>query len=246
MKYLFRGTVFIPNGRIGSETARVPLKGGANFPPGELVVQIKENAILAEFETASALTEVAIASVRIFVKDVAAALCRCLAVLEGTWAIALVTSAESPDGTRTIFDEVTQPLKHEFVASGISSRDLEKITAHPQGFYLRNAIDNIAIGLLEPKFNRVHFYCAIEALRTSMAPDREERQQWEIFRSTLGITRDQISVLSDNALRHGDYANASSFTSAEREAAIRFVGQVICRYVEWFKRKKLISAEESN
>ena len=208
-------------------------------------MHIRDNQIIADFETASALTEVAIATVRNFVKDVAAGLCRCLAVLDGTWAIAMVTSAEAPDGSTTLFDEVTPPLKQEFVTGGISPADLALVTGHHQGFYLRNAIDNTAMGLLEPKFSRIHFYCAIEALRTSMAPDKADGQQWELFRNTLGVTYEQISSLTDNALRHGDYANASTFTSAERDAAIRFVGQIICRYVAWFKREKIAPTAHS-
>lgn len=239
MKYLFRGSVLIPNGRIERQTARVPLQRGAGYPAGTLVVRITDNAITGEFETLSPLNEIATATVRNIVKDVAAGLCRCLAVIEGTWAIAVVNSAEAPDGSRILFDEVAQPLKQEFAKYGVVGTDVGLVTGHPEGYSLRNAIDNVALGLMEPKFSRVQFYCAVEALRTSIAPGASEGQQWETFRNVLGVSRAQIDSLRDNALRHGDYGNASSFTSAEREAALSFLGQVLCGYIAWFKHNKL-------
>lgn len=239
MKYLFRGSVLIPNGRIERQTVRVPLPGGAGYPAGTLVVKITDNDIIGEFETVSPLDEAEIATTRNIVKDVAAGLCRCLAVIEGTWALAVVSSAEAPDGSRILFDEVARPLKQEFANYGVTGADVGLVTGHPEGYSLRNAIDNIALGLMEPKFSRVQFYCAVEALRTSMAPSAKEGQQWEIFRNALGVTRAQIDALRDNALRHGDYGNASSFTSSEREAALILLGQVLCGYIAWFKRNKL-------
>lgn len=239
MKYLFRGSLLVPNGRIERESVRVPLPGGAGYPAGVLVVEIADNAITGEFETVGPLDEAAIATVRNIVKDVAGGLSRCLAVIEGTWAIAVVNSAEAPDGSRILFDEVAQPLKQEFAKYGVTVADVGLVTGHSEGYSLRNAIDNIALGLMEPKFSRVHFYCAVEALRTSMACGATGGQQWETFRNVLGITRAQIDVLRDNALRHGDYGNASSFTSAEREVALSLLGQVLCGYIAWFKRAKL-------
>lgn len=242
MKYLFRGSVLIPNGRIERQSVRVPLDGGADYPAGTLVVKITNNEITGQFETTSRLTESSTATMRNFVRDVAAGICRCLAVIQGTWAIAVVTRVEAPDGSIILFDEVAQPLKQEFIKYHIKWTDVSLVTGHPEGYSLRNAIDNVAVGLMEPKFGRVHFYCAVEALRVSMAPDKNEAQQWEIFRNVLGVSRAQIDSLRDNALRHGDYGNASSFASTERAAALSFVGQVICRYVAWFKCTKLASS----
>lgn len=240
MRYLFRGSILAPNGRIERQTVRVPLQGGAGYPAGTLVVKIADNAITGEFDTAAPLDEAALATVRNIVKDVAGGLSRCLAVIEGTWAIAVVNSVEAPDGSRMLFDEVAWPLKQEFSKYGVTVADVGLITGHPEGYSLRNAIDNIALGLMEPKFGRIHFYCAVEALRTSMAPDSKEGQQWETFRNVLGVTRAQIDTLRDNALRHGNYGSASTFTSVEREAALSFLGQVLCAYIGWFKRIKLI------
>lgn len=173
------------------------------------------------------------------VKDIAAGLCRCLTVIDGTWAIVVVQSAEAEDGSRLLFDEVSRPLKSEFTKRGVSLNDVIPVTEHPEGFFLRNAIDNIAVGLMEPKFARVHFFCALEALRTSMVPAGKRSEQWHMLRTEFGITQAQIEgTLVDQALRHGDYANATPMSGAEMEKALSFVGEIICKYVIWFKRTK--------
>lgn len=195
---------------------------------------------LGRFETAATLTDAAAAPLRNIVKDIAAALCRCLAITEGTWAIAIVDSAKAEDGSKFRFDEVARPLKQEFVKRGITPTDVIRVTEHREGYCPRNAIDNIAIGLMEPKFAGAQFYCALEALRTSMAPRANKRQRWDRFRAEFQVTQTQIEgLILDQALRHGDYGNATPISAAEMGAAVSFLGEIVCKYVAWFKDTKL-------
>lgn len=239
MNYLFRGTVLIPHGQIKSEQVHVVLRGAPDYPGGTLRVAIRDNAVIAGFETPGRLTEVGIATLRNIVRDVATTLCRCFAVIEGTWARASVDSFTVEDGPQVMLNDISGVLKGEFEKYGITAADVIRVTECPDGYYLRNAIDNIAVGLMEPKFARVQFHCAVEALRNSMAPDRNEKQQWEIFRNALQVTRAEIETLVDNALRHGNYRDATPLSSAEADAVLSFLGRVVCKYVEWFKSTKL-------
>ena len=195
MNYLFRGTVLIPHGQIKSEQVHVQLPGGPDYPAGTLRVAIQDNAVMAGFEAAGRLTDVEIATLRNIVRDVATTLCRCFAVVEGTWARASVDSCTVEGGPQIRLIDISGPLKGEFEKHGITAADVIRVTEHPEGYYLRNAIDNIAVGLMEPKLARVQFHCAVEALRNSMAPaDRNESRQWEIFRNTLQVTRAEIEA----------------------------------------------------
>lgn len=239
MNYLFRGTVLIPRGQIKSEQVHVPLTGGTDYPAGNLRVGIRDNVVMASFETPERLTEVGIATLRNIVRDVATTLCRCFAIIEGTWARASVDSFTLEDGPQVLLSNIAGALKLEFEKHGITAADVICVTECRDGYYLRNAIDNIAVGLMEPKFARAQFYCAVEALRTSLAPDKDEGQQWEIFRNTLQVTRAEIDTLKDHALRHGNYRDATPLSSAEYDAGLSLLGRMVCRYVKWFKSGKL-------
>lgn len=235
----------MPGRRISVGAVSVHLPCGVDYPAGSLLVTVTDNAITGQFETEGELTPAEAATVRNIVNDVAAGLCRCAAVTEGTWATASVRSARPHDSSAEFeFTEAAEPLKQAFSKHGIAPADLIRIGEHSDGYHLRNAIDNIAVGLMEPKFARLHFYCAVEALRISVAAasmtpgTRNRSYQWEIFRSEMKVTREQLGKLEDNALRHGDYGNATPISGAEMEATLSFLGEIICRYVAWFQRTK--------
>lgn len=241
MKHTIRGHIVSPSLRVSGPSLKVDLPATPDKPAGGLEVQIRDNQFEAVFETSTPLTEVGYATLCNDVQDVAGAACHCSSLLEGTWALAIVTTVENEEGTfRRSVSHVDPTLKRVFANYSIGPADFFRVCQHPDGYHLRNALDNVNLALLATKFARVHLYIAIEALRNSVASGAKNKAvQWEVFRSTVQVTQDQINKVEDHALRHGDFQNAVPLSGAEFDVAKAVIAEIISKYVVWFRQTKL-------
>lgn len=221
------------------------LEAGPDFPAGDVSVQITDNRVVARFVTDKILSDVECATIRNVVQDVASSVCDSAAILEGAWTVVTIDTCLRPDGQlRMRFSNAWQRLKLAFQERGINANDIASINLHPDGFFLRLALDDLNAGLMEPKFMRSHFYRAIESLRNSVSPlaqavDRAKR--WEAFRAALDIDRAQIALLTNHAERHGDYGVAPPMSAQEVDMTLASIAEIVTKYVRWFKAYKLLT-----
>lgn len=240
MKHIFRGHIVSATLRVSGPSWKVDLPAAPDHPGGALEIQIRDNQLVGVFETSAPITEVGYATLCNDVQDVAGAACHCLSLPEGTWALAVVTTVENEDGTfKRSVSHADPTLKRVFASHSIGPGDFERVCEHRDGYHLRNALDNLNLALLVTKFARIHLYIAVEALRNSVASNKKDKAaQWELFRSTLHVTQDQISKIEDQALRHGDFENAVPLSGAEFDVAKAVIAEIISKYVHWFVQTK--------
>jgi len=242
--FLFIGTVLPDTNRISSPPVGVMLEAERDYPSGTVTIQVADNRLIASFVTAKKLTDDECATMRNVVQDIASSVCDAAAIIEGAWTIVTIDTCLYFDGSiRMRFSNASQRLKLAFQEHAVVSNDITAINQHPDGFFLRLALDDLNAGLMEGKFLRSHIYRAVESLRNSVAPANENTDRskcWEIFRTALGIEHSHVALLTNHAERHGDYANADPMSSQEVDVALCGIADLISRYVRWFKAKKLM------
>lgn len=247
--YVYVGTVLPDTNRISSPLITVQLPSGPDYPPVKVNVQIADNRVIASCEIDAEFSDIACATIRNIVQDVASSICDSVAIVQGAWTIVTIDSCISMDGRfRARFSNAFDHLKKAFARSGVIFSDIAQINLHPEGYPLRLALDDINSGLMEIKFMRSHFYRAAEALRRSVSPPsprRNNRQSWEDFRIALGISREQIELFAHHAERHGDYGNAVPLASTEVDLILDAIADLISRYVNWFKENRLTATPET-
>lgn len=219
------------------------VNSGADYPAGEVIVQITDNRVTASFRSEESLTDVGCATMRNIVQDVASSICDSAALLEGAWTIVSIDSCLNSDGTiRMRFSNASDKLRKAFHDRQTTSEDISEINQHPQGFYLRLALDDLNAALMERKFMHSHMFRAVESLRHSVAPQDENtdrKKSWEKFRTALGIDRNHLLLQRNDAERHGDFGNAASMSSHEVDDYFVAIADLIARYIRWFKATKI-------
>jgi hypothetical protein len=241
--FVYIGAVLPETVRVSSRAIAVSLSAAADYPATTINLQIVDNRVVASCQVDSDLSDVACATLRNIVKDVASSVCDSVAIVQGAWTVVTIDTCLNPNGTvRARFSNASPSLKRAFARNAVSSDDIVRINLHKDGYSLRLALDDINSGLMEPKFMRSHFYRAVEALRVSSSPPGSSTSganAWETFRNATGVERAQIEILANHAERHGDYGNANPMSNADVDAAVEAMASIMGRYIAWFKRTKL-------
>ncbi len=244
--YVYIGTVLPDTTRISSPLVTVHLPAGPDYPQVSINTQIADNRVVSSCEIEATLSEVACATLRNIVQDVASSICDSAAILQGAWTVVTVDSCLNADGSiRARFSNTLPHLKEAFAQCKVTSEDIAQINLHPDGYFLRLALDDLNSGLMEMKFMRSHFYRAVESLRRSICPASlglTNAQSWETFRAALDIERDQIELFVHHAERHGDYENAVPLIGLEVDRIVDAIADLISRYVRWFKANRITLA----
>lgn len=244
-KYTFIGTVLPETTRINAAGISVNLEAGPDYPEAQINMHIVDNKVVTTCHVAVELSDVACATLKNIVQDANSSLCDAVAILQGAWTVVAIQLCLNSEGIiRMKFGNSSERLKLGFEQNGVNINDIVSINLHPNGFFFRLALDDLNIGLMEGKFMRSHFYRAIESLRRSICPPSDNltnAQSWEIFRNTLGVTREQIELFAHHAERHGDYRNAIPLSGAEVDNALDTIAYIFGSYVRWFRANNFAS-----
>lgn len=240
--YTFVGSILPGSTRIEAQGVSVMFEAGEDYPAVNIKISISKNMVFAACATETEFTDQSCATVRNIAEHLTDSICQSVAVLQGAWTVVTIDACLNADGSiRMRFSNASALLQEAFTKHGVTPQDIFMNNQHPDGFFLRLALDDINSGLTG-QFMRSHFYHAVESLRRSVCPPSAEVnnvQSWQTFRDELGISREQIELLADHAERHADYRNAVPLTGSESRAVQEAIAQIIGSYIDWFKRKKL-------
>ncbi len=119
-----------------------------------------------------------------------------------------------------------QPRPHP--ALPISCQELAKLSA--MNTELSIALADFREAIRQTNFTSFHCYRAIEALKSVF--DRNKKSQWEKFRITLNIKRDDIERIKNSAdiLRHGELTLQ---TWEIRKEHLLITWSIINKYIDW-------------
>ena len=158
-----------------------------------------------------------------------------------------ITSVVGPDGGKATFG-VGVPVLTE-MTEGMDDvfRRFFATYQSTESRYLRHALADFRQAISHPRDTGFYCYRAIESLKYHISGFKnvpESMTGWQVFRETVGATKDEIMHLKKEFADERRHGGTISITDRERAWALATTWRILNSYVQWYNNEFAIEVPD--
>jgi hypothetical protein len=235
LRYILTGRVIPERALLNISEITLKVVGSEDVPEGELFVKILLNQIFARFVTSGEVQN--IFTFRNIVEDAARMLVDVAGYSRGyACDVEIVQMMRSDTPQKQVYGIDVPALAGVCDSAGVTVNEILRALSKNDGNFLRHALSDAREAIKSPRDTGLFCYRAIESLKNCCAARKmisEEKDTWELFRTTYNISKQQILDVKAFAdpVRHGNYVEARAISDQDRVNIFRITWEIINKFV---------------